>query len=371
MNKLLVLDPISIGLSHASFNSVMIEAILMKYKKSMFLLEENQAKILDLKKKERIEIHSWKAPNKRLKFMFLVDNVFLYYSFYRKIKKWNANSIFFLAADNFFTPILIIILSLSNSDKHIYTILHNNIQNMDGSFFKNFLWKLASLKDFTGIVLADFVKNKIRNRHLAKNIHVIKHPTFQNINKKFNRLGMDKIDFLILGRHSNSFEDVSFTEDFLSTCSKYSGNKDVIIFIKKNKVQMIKYKNIKVYEYSSPLPNEKYWSMLSSARFLFIPPVSAERLTASGVLADAITAGVIVIAPKEGPFIEFLPNSCHSFLYEKEEFSSVLKSVMKLNDDEYNIIRNDILHESELYSIEKTSIELMKLFQLNNNSIIK
>ena len=92
--------------------------------------------------------------------------------------------------------------------------------------------------------------------------------------------------------------------------------------------------------------------MILTSRFLIIPPQAAQRITASGVHLDAITAGTPIIAPLEGTFTENVPLDGKKFLYNLKNVNSVLENALQMKKDDYNKLVKQIQETSESLSLQ-------------------
>ena len=80
------------------------------------------------------------------------------------------------------------------------------------------------------------------------------------------------------------------------------------------------------------------------ARFVVFPPEAGDRISASGVHADAISCCVPIIAPVHGVFRENVPDSGASLLYEKGEsdLGRVVARATGMSPAEYRRLRSDV-----------------------------
>jgi len=362
--KTFIFDPVNTSYSHASFNATMIEAIgKSKYSNQLTIcLEENQIKLPVIQDAVNrlslnLKVNGWKSINTKNSFQKFMSTFQHYYKIFQTIKKEKPDNIFFLAADNLFSPLLVFILKMQRKKAfNIFIILHNNIENIQDSTIKRKLWSLAFEKNTVGLVLADFVKEKAVLKFPNAKILTLEHPIYKHLSmSQFDQDTKEyKTDFLILGRHSNAFINNELSAKFFSACSELSRSKKITVAIKKDAVPNEKYSNVEIVSYGFPLKDEEYWELLHTSKFLVIPPESGKRVTASGVLADALTADLLIIAPNRGAFSEFIPSSYHDLLYNENEMERAISYALSLTDNAYKKKCHDVQKKADEYSLEKT-----------------
>jgi len=250
-----------------------------------------------------------------------------------------------------------------NKKTKVVVVLHNNLGGIECSSLKRSIWTLA-LKRSHGVLLSKYLGERSKVL-LGDNIHVVEHPTYQHLSKSesFNqKLKCYKYDFLILGRHSESFGENKFTDDFLLACSKFM-KKSINIAIGSNSGNLKKFNGINISIYDFPINAEEYHRLIETSKFIILPPEAGKRLTASGVHLDAITASIPVIAPKSGVFYENVPASCHKLLYENSDIQTSIASALELDDKGFDALVKDIKLSANKINLEETAFKLDHLLK--------
>jgi hypothetical protein len=356
-----IVDPITDTHWHANFNALFIKVftIINKSDNIDVALESNQleqAIVNTVVSQENINIIKLpKINNNRLQ-----RSLYIFKKLTYLVKAKKTDLLVFLASDNLVIPIYIYLFSKIFKKTKIIIFMHNNLESIKQSSFKQYLWRRILNRNIHGIFLSKYVYNYSKN-YLHHNTLLLPHPSYYDLfNIHIDRV--HKYDFLILGRHSESFGDNDFTKQFLDSCSKYS-NRQINIIIGSNSTMSTKNNNIKINTYTFPISTERYWELLYSSKFLIIPPESGLRLTASGVHLDAITACLPTIAPKIGTFYENTPKSCNHLLYD-EDIERTIKYALNLNVETYHLIVKDLKLKSNSLNINSTVTRVEKL--LNN-----
>ena len=363
---MLIIDPVNASNSHASFNMTLISAI-SKYKNidniSIFLEKKQLNKLQNEYSLRMNDAYEYKLSKSNNIFMCLYQKYKIYRRVYNIIKVKKVEKVVFLAADNLYSPIFLYLLKLRIKRKiDVFVILHNNIEHIQDYGLKHKLWSLAFKHNIVPIVLAEFVQNKAKELFFNTNVEVLKHPTYKHLNEQLNiSKDIETLNFVTLGRHSNAFKNPVLANGFFQTCETYPKDIAIHLYIKENIIENDYVKGTFVNNYSFPMSNSEYWRILYSSHFLIIPPGSADRLTASGVLADGLTAGLLIIAPKKGAFIEFIPKSCYIFLYDGNDISNAVFKALSLSTSEYKKYQKDIINYSELFSKENTGVRLNEI----------
>lgn len=349
--KVILLDPLSVGVSHVSFNETMTKAILKAKSVSSVHLILSQTQLCqkrfnDITSSEKVNsinaLNNDKINTSR--FIYSIKMLSLFFRLLFSIKKNKPNTLFLLAADNFYSPIfLLLIKTLFNLQ--IKIVLHNNIENIKSSTFKIKLWSLVLTKNVTGIILSKFVLNHSKQLFNNKvNIKLLPHPSYEHIigQQNFSNNQSYKSDFLVLGRHSEFFYQDNFYKSFCNACSKIKTNDNTILIIRKT--DKIKASNsiFSTKEYQFPLTDNDYWQMLNNTKFVIIPPQAAKRITASGVHIDALSIGTPVIAPNIGTFKENVPKIAESLLYDENSIEKTLIKALELTDEKYLEIKTEV-----------------------------
>ncbi|MEH6347745.1 MAG: hypothetical protein V7785_21805 [Bermanella sp.] len=361
--SLLIVDPINSGCWHSYFNRTFIEAFsnCENVSNVHVLLEKsqyNESVIKCFVDSSKVWTAEYIKSNIRGGVGGSLTIVRALYSSFRLINASEINTLVILASDNLLVPAFMFFMKKLNKNINIIVVLHNNLGGVEASLLKKSIWRMA-LKNSHGILLAQYLGDRAR-KYLGKNVHVVDHPTYENVISS-NTLNVKttpyKYDFLILGRHSESFGDNDFTVGFLSTCSRLM-KKDVNIAIGSNSGNLGSYNGINISQYSFPIGADEYTTLLEQAKYIILPPEAGLRLTASGVHLDAITASVPVIAPSLGVFYENVPVSCRKLLYEGCNLKDALRFALELEDSGYRDLKADIKLSAKKFNLTETSLKL-------------
>ncbi len=283
------------------------------------------------------------------------------YKAYRDARKKRVKRFIFLAADNFYIPFLLSLLSLLFFKKlSINVILHNNVNKFAQDRVGFVLWRLADLLGINITVLSDYVKESMLKMGF-KNINVLPHPVYSDLPKVRSLLNeKDKvkdIDFLVLGRHA-------FNLDWLKnlvTQDAVLKRKAIVACLHRSECELYQ-SSIDFKYYEKPLSETDYWSLVSRSRFIVIPPSSGNRLTASGVLIDAISMAVPVLAPQFGVFNKEISGTCRSLLYNENDCQNVFSRALDTDDEKYRTYQTELLNRHTLLDIKATTLALKSLF---------
>lgn len=374
--KLLVFDPINIGYSHLAFNRTLLEALIQSdVVNSIDLMlsrsqteEQSIKKLIENKKIQKVfalnnfqeykRINSWKSSRVQLTTRLINS----YFSLIKQFWISKPKAIFLLSSDNTVSIVFLFILKYLFRAK-IFIFLHNNIENCKNSKRKLAMWRRLLSRNFTGILLSRFALTKSRELFQKEvNLVFLPHPIYDNIvDSKIKNSVKMKYDFLVLGRHSNFYSKNNFEDYLIDAVDKFDADRNVILLIKKNCVKSLQSRNLTVKEYDFPLSNEKYWEMILTSRFLIIPPQAAQRITASGVHLDTITAGTPIIAPQEGAFTENVHLDGKKLLYNVNNINSILENALQMKNDDYNKLVKQIQDISESLSLKHYTTRIEEL----------
>lgn len=364
MSEILVVDLENAGDSHVNFNSVILEIVLSGMAKSTtyVCLEQSQMahpRILSLLEQPGVE----RMPNKISSSKNLIWKVYTYLRLWHFVKKARIENVIFLSSDNLFFPSTLLFYKLIGlQDVSVTVFVHNNIENIKRSSIKISLWKSVLSGNAMGVALAEFVKGKakvILGRECR--LCVLPHPIYDHVtDTKINPAIEKEVDFLILGRHSSDIGDEVYQK--LNSVGLRLGRK-IRIATRATREDDSLWPAIHRIVYHHPLGDKEYWTALAGARYLFFPPSSAKRLTASGVLADALTMGIPVLAPTRGVFREFLPDDCLRLLYDESSLETVFEVAHNMRDIEYDYLREKMVERSKKYCFNETSERFINIFK--------
>lgn len=370
--RTLIFDPTSINISHLSFNITIIRSILgiPKVNTVKVLLSDTQTKnkIFDeIKSNDKTEFEDSLANSKlnKNKFTFFLFTITSYFKLLFSLINYKPDTLFVLSSDNLYGPILLrIIRNLFKLD--IYIFLHNNIENSMSSSLKKTIWSSLLIKRTHGIVLSEFVLNNSINLFSnSLNIHLLPHPSYAHlVNDIELQNDKTKIDFLLLGRHSEYFYENDFANKFFNKFLEIGDKSKIKIALRKSKLNVFKNEKIEFIEYEYPITDQEYWDLLKRTKFLIIPPQSKTRITASGVHIDAITMGVPVLAPKKGTFSENVNVLGKELLFDDDDLSDCFKKVFLLKEDEYEVLKSEVESISNSLSLAESSKRINEILKI-------
>lgn len=374
--RALVFDPINIGLSHASFNWTTVKSLVnckniesldvilskSQLEQELFLQIYKESKVKNITKINCSKKALSSSLEKESRLSYLKEMFLSYKELLKSIKKRQPDLIYILASDNFYS-LLFLFLIKKNYNINTFVFLHNNVENSKHSKIKLAFWRALLSKNFYGIVLSEFVYRKGKELFNKKvNLKVVPHPSYShivgNFEKQFEKL---QNDFLVLGRHSGYYALDNFENNLINEIKKSQPQKKIKLIIKRGSIKSPNLEKLEINEYEFPLSDGEYWQLLRNSKFLIIPPQAAERITASGVHIDAITAGTPVLAPKLGTFIENVPLQGEKFLFNDSNACKAFENALKISDEEYKILMKRIKDVSESLSLHTYTFRLNQL----------
>lgn len=255
-----------------------------------------------------------------------------------------------LASDNLIGPLWLLLDRLVRG-RGAYVILHSNAQSVRKSAVIRLLWGVVFRAGVQPVVLAKWVYSFYRQAYPRMAFHLIPHPSYDDaIGRDAESREVDSDDqrFLFIGIHGVSSTTVRFLRRFMSACMAVRDGKSATIVIAQSvaeQVETIAYRaGIRLQTYDWPLEHEEYYRIVRAARFVVFPPDAGDRISASGVHADAISYCVPIIAPACGVFRENVPDCGAGLLYEdvQSDLGRVLARAMGMSSAEYRRLRSDV-----------------------------
>lgn len=369
--KVIMADNISIDYSHLDFNKTFIKAVVnCSSVESLELIvsasqKDNIKKFLQVDKVQNISYLNNKSMNSNA-LSFIYHSLKAYYKLVRRIIRFKPDTLLLLAIDNIIGPILILLLKNIFS-LEIIVLSHNNFDVIKKSKFKKWIWCRGLMKGIKNLFLSKFVLEKVKENFPMKchpNLDYVPHPTYDFLfavsdQKKHSYT----YDFLILGRHSLFFKDSDFAKKICSLSKSVKAKRRFRLHVRKGCFPSNIDANFDVSEYEFPMSNNEYKEKLKQSRFLLIPPLSGERVTASGVHLDAITSGLPTIAPISGAFRENTSILGESLLYNSHNIEEVFAKALQMNDYDYEKLTKEINTMSESLSLQALTSRLNNYFK--------
>ena len=332
----LIVDPVNNTDSHYIFNKTICDALENLGQKNKYILSNNQFlnKGIDGK---------LLGNNKYSLFVFIL--IVYSQTFMQLLKDRNIKRLIFLAIDNTFFIIAVKIIKLIYGGQ-ILVISHNNLQSINGRCKKEEKWFGIDKKyNIKFIVLSTFLKQKMQDILDIQNIIVLKHPTFNDIYNTYDLVDLKlydnrKYDFIFLGGAAYEARDTGFLKHFLKIVDKENTTDKIDIALPYNNKE-IKLKNIKITNYGKRPDFQDYSDLIGDSKFVVICSSRGGRLTASGVLADALSHGTAILAPDLPPWNEHVPYSLNKFLYNNNtELAKIINRLFSLTSEEkYELLK--------------------------------
>ena len=378
--RILLFDPINSGEHHAAFNSTIVSAVsrLKDVSSISLLLEERQLKsvyFVDILHDSYVDIYSFRgedeSPDRKQKRAIYLFASFggIYRRFLNVVDDLKPDIIVFLASDNLIAPFVLMFLRMNqvNPNSKIFVIFHNNLENLtSGSIWiKKAIWSTAvRLSKTIIIVLAPFLKvvgcRMIPNADFV----ILPHPTYSHFHERLvkkQRNSKRKVDFLFLGRHAYEANRSGFLDRFLQMCSVASSRmleRSVIVALPAD-IEIDLPEGVTLHTYSPYPDTSRYLKLIQTSRFAVIPSSSGPRLTASGVLADLLSLGTPVIAPKMGAWQWQVAPKNQALLFEDiADLRSKIVVALSVPEKEYQALSLDVLSHGTTFDLDATSKRL-------------
>ena len=274
-----------------------------------------------------------------------------------------------LASDNLIGPLWLLLDRLIRG-RRAYVILHNNAQSVRASTAIRLLWGGVFRVGVQPVVLAKSVYAFYTQLYPRIRFNLIPHPSYDDANGRDpeNReMENPEQRFLFLGRHGMSSTTVGFLRRFISACSAVCDRNPVTIVTERSVASEVgriaRWAGIRLQMYDWPVEHDDYYGMVRAARFVVFPPDAGDRISASGVHADAISYCVPIIAPAHGVFRENVPDSGVGLLYEDAEsdLGRVVARATGMSPVEYQMLRSDVDAVRRRCDVIRTAKRLMHM----------
>ena len=106
--------------------------------------------------------------------------------------------------------------------------------------------------------------------------------------------------FVFLGRHGRTTTRTDFLSRFMSTCSAAQKYQSITVVVERSLATQVadtaRCTGVVLQMYDSLIGHDDYYRIVRDARFVVFSPEASDRLTASGVHADATTYCVPIIS---------------------------------------------------------------------------
>lgn len=348
-------DPVSVGYSHVMFNAAIVRALgaaaivdeihVLLAKSALeskpFRSVPGLPKVRACQTlPERSRGHGRWAQMKR--------SVVCHAQMFRAVSGKRSIVCLHLAADNLMGPLSLLLGRIVRSGRAC-VILHNNAHRIQASRTARLLWAAVFRSGVRPIVLAQSVYEFYDRLYPKVRFNLIPHPSYAEVTApgEANTREADR-RFLFLGRHGRSSATVEFLGRFISASSAARDRAPMTVVAERSVALQVAdiagRAGIELQTYDWPAEHDDYYGMLRAATFVVFPPHASDRISASGVHADAISCGVPVIAPTRGVFRENVPRSGARFLYDdvQSDLDRVVAGAVGISAAAYQELRSDV-----------------------------
>ena len=353
--EVVAFDPVSVGYSHAMFNAAIVRAlgaaanvdgIHVLLAKSA--LESKPFRGVAALPKVRVCQALPERPRGHGRWAEMKRSVGCHAQMLRAVIGRRSIVCLHLAADNLMGPLSLLLGRLVRNGCAC-VILHNNAHRIQASRTARLLWAAVFRSGVRPIVLAQCVYEFYDRLYPKVRFKLIPHPSYAEVTGpgEANFREPDR-RFLFLGRHGRSSATVEFLGRFISACSAARDGGPMTVVAERSVASQVADiaggAGIGLQTYDWPAEHDDYYGMLRAARFVVFPPHASDRISASGVHADATSCGVPVIAPTRGAFRENVPSSGARFLYDdvQSDLDRVVASAVGISPAAYQELRSDV-----------------------------
>ena len=359
-------DPVNMDGTHSAFNALLSNILKESNElnvECLFFAEQSSSirDILEKDTKNAITFKDFNFFDKQMKKLGIFIATLRSFRYAIELKKMP----FFLAVDNLWFPLLCGYYGRRRKVE-IIAVLHNNFENIKKSLLKKTLWKFANASSAQFIVLAETLKVFGEEELKLDNLNLVRHPTYSSLNNEAEE-HCKIYDLLLIGRHSNPIA----VSEFFSILARMDIqlNKPVkIVVVCSQEIFMQEIKNmvappqVELELISGRLNQREYWKLLGQSKAVYIGEEARNRMTASGVCADAITCSSILVAPRSQIFVESLPRTVHAYLYENDNrVTEIIADILAMSEDEFHIIAKELQRERNSTGARETSINIMNI----------
>ena len=274
-----------------------------------------------------------------------------------------------LAADNLIAPLWLLWDGLVRGGCS-YVILHNNAHGVRASRVIRLLWSGVFRAGVRPVVLAKSVCEFYDRVYPNTRFNLLPHPSYEDRTEPISRnaeLRERDQRFLFLGRHGRSSTTMDFLGRFISACSAVRDGNPMTVVAERSAAagvtEIARAAGIRLQMYDWPAEHDDYYRMVRAARFVVFPPNASDRISASGVHADATSYCVPIIAPAQGVFGENVPDSGAELLYEdvESDLNRVVARAAGMSSVDYQTLRSDVAQVRRECDVIRTAERLTYL----------
>jgi hypothetical protein len=334
--RILLVNPVSLGPQHEAFDSTCLYALSHEFAECpsnielTFVARPNHVDAsLDFLSRYKAASNFavrrlWSNRQGRLSSM--VCYVQAMSVVLKALRGGRLDRIVLMVADNTITPRFLSLFGglIQRRGIRLDVLWHNNIENMRGAPNKLRLWaKISKIDCIKIVVLENFMVELAERTFPVGKIWLWPFPIPSFIEQIQAALAAPEIpskayDFLVSGNHVSRAANASFFASLdrgLKACKAISSNSNLAATPVQTPTIAL------LGQPKSGLPDEPpliclprpeayrdYLTALHQARFVLFPPDSAHRQTASGVMLDAISMGIPIVAPRAGAYTALYPD---------------------------------------------------------------
>jgi hypothetical protein len=344
--RILLINPISLGPQHQAFDSTCLYALSREIPdchtaiELTFLARPNHLDAIS----NFLQAHnaSSEFQSKRLgsnrngRFSSMLCYGAAMWALFKALRSNKADRIVLMVADNTLTPRFLSLFSglIHRRAIHLDVMWHNNIENMRRTPKKLRRWaKLSNLKGIKIVVLEDFMVELVARTLPVNQVSVWPFPIPTFLPQIQAALSCQQIpakayDFLVSGNHVARAANADFfasVQQGLQACRRSnsdpqaestSAEAPTVALLGQPRSELPAEPPLTCLP--RPVAYSDYLTALHRARFVLFPPDSANRQTASGVMLDAISMGIPIVAPNAGAYTGLYPDCAkgRSLLYD-------------------------------------------------------
>lgn len=355
--EVIAFDPVSVGYSHAMFNAAIVraldaasivEGVRVIVAKSA-LESKPFAGVAALPKVKDREALPEGSPGQG-RCGQIRRSVGYHAQMSRAVRRRRSVVSVHLAADNLIAPLWLLF------DRFVrggcsYVILHNNAHGVRASRAIRLLWSGVFRAGVRPIVLAKSVCEFYDRLCPDTRFNLVPHPSYDDGTepgvRNTEHRECDR-RFLFLGRHGRSSTTVDFLGTFISACAAVRDGNPMTVVAERSVAagvtEIARGSGVRLQMYDWPVEHDDYYRMVRAARFVVFPPSASDRISASGVHADATSYCVPIIAPAHGVFRENVPGSGAGLLYEdvESDLGRVVARAAGMSSVDYQRLRSDV-----------------------------
>ncbi|MDZ7861106.1 MAG: hypothetical protein U5O15_10690 [Candidatus Krumholzibacteriota bacterium] len=389
--KILAIDGVSNGHDHLRFNATVIEILCSSLALTWFgfCAEKRHVskvlKTLDMKTNKSFNLYPINSIFRncsKSKAKLILELLNIYWNALLIIKREKPDRLLFVGVEYTLFPLFASVflrICVFRQKLDIYVVLHN-LYRIKISPTKHILWKIMfNCLDLQCIVLANTVQGKFTELFPKRLSLLWRHPSYGHlipwaIDKDINLESFRKdniIRLLLVGRQGTLAISNGFLDLLAALCQKVTevtGRKFKIIVTStfQTKEKPTTRTNVKLL--NRRLPDQEYFQIIMDSDYVVFPIVSDIDYRASGILADAITMKVPVLAPKAGHFRELCSEdglNKGGWLYDgRDGLERTLFKIARVVPGEYINMCRYIDYLNEELSLQRAEVRLRSILDI-------